>query len=681
MRRKLFVLVTLLSFILSVNSFAAGDRPVSNPDFEKGTSGNVDSWSTNSYENKGEFKVDTAQKHSGNQSVCILNNQATDSRYQQEVKVEKNSYYKLSCWIKTENVGQDKKGANVSVTDILDTSNDIKGTRDWVQVVLYGKTGKKQKTMTVTVGLGGYSNVNTGKAWFDDVVVEKIDKGGVPSNANIANLYREQDTSSSSNQSNSNVDTAKGAYNTPLKAYTIFFFIFMAVLFFLVYKNIIKIPTGREKYILIALLAIAALGRIVIAPIVEGLPNDIACFKGWALSAAGDLRHVYPSYDAVNHIFGNDKFCDYPPLSILILAALGKISNALSLSSPQFTVLIKLPSMLADIATSYLIFMLARKRLTPALSVLLALAYALNPVTIIDSTLWGQVDSFFTLVIIAALLLIASRKLKLASFILACALLLKPQAIFFFPILLYEIVKRFIHEPKKSKVVLDTVLSTLIGFATAFIVALPFSSVTTTFSWLISLYKSTAGNYTYASMNAYNLFSLLGANLKFDKDIFFIFSYSTWGFIFDGLIVVYAGYLYLKSKHNSVPYFAGVLLAAGAFVLSARMHERYMFPALALALITLIFIKDRRFLYVILSFSVIIFLNANDVFYRMLTTGNPHIPAEDVQLWLMSGLNVLTFGYVIYLSYSTLIKDKIVPLIYCKPGGDKKKLSPVKKGI
>jgi len=66
----------------------------------------------------------------------------------QPIKVKGDTYYRLSCWVKTENVGTKTKGANISIEGSLDTSRDIRETSDnWEYLELYGKTSPNQETL------------------------------------------------------------------------------------------------------------------------------------------------------------------------------------------------------------------------------------------------------------------------------------------------------------------------------------------------------------------------------------------------------------------------------------------------------------------------------------------------------------------------------------------------------
>jgi dolichyl-phosphate-mannose-protein mannosyltransferase len=147
-------------------------------------------WMGSSWENAGSLQLDKTQAHSGQSSALIINGTATDSRFKQQIPVKSETYYKLSCWIKTENVGPDAKGANLSIEGLTDTSDDIKGTsNNWTYVELYGISGKDQKSFVLSLGLGGYNSLNTGKAWFDDIMVEEL--AGAPEQGTVIKLYAE----------------------------------------------------------------------------------------------------------------------------------------------------------------------------------------------------------------------------------------------------------------------------------------------------------------------------------------------------------------------------------------------------------------------------------------------------------------------------------------------------------
>lgn len=189
MKVKAYLFSFVLFLFFTATVYAGNANLAQNAGFEEGTSQKISSWTSHAWGDKpdiAEFKLDENEKHSGQKSALIVNKTATDARFRQEIKVKANTYYKLSCWIKAENVGAEAKGANISVDGITDTSKDVRGN-NWEYVELYGKTDKGQKEIIVTLGLGGYGSLNTGKAWFDDLVVEELSK--VPEGKSAVNFF------------------------------------------------------------------------------------------------------------------------------------------------------------------------------------------------------------------------------------------------------------------------------------------------------------------------------------------------------------------------------------------------------------------------------------------------------------------------------------------------------------
>ncbi len=177
---KKFLLPILSAILLALSlcsvSFAEGNNLLKNPGFEdadKPYSWDQDIWEAS--DGQKEIKVVSDVFHSGKQCAVIINTKEGDSRLKQTVDVEPDSIYKISGWIKTENVGEEQKGANFSIYMLQVTSTDVKGTTDWKYIEMYGRTGKSQTSLTVTAGLGGYGSLNTGTAYFDDISVEKVD--------------------------------------------------------------------------------------------------------------------------------------------------------------------------------------------------------------------------------------------------------------------------------------------------------------------------------------------------------------------------------------------------------------------------------------------------------------------------------------------------------------------------
>ncbi len=200
MLKKLVAAIFVLSVVLLQFGavYAEGVNELLNPGFEESSS-EITFWENRIYtQGAGEISLHTAQAHSGNNCIKISNSAGNDSRIVQVVSVKPSTLYKISGWIKTENVSNEGKGAILSVYLLMVSTPELKGTNDWTYVELYGRTGPDQQALEFTAGLGGHSGESTGTAYFDDISVEET--SDVPEGAAIENLYTPQ-------QSNQNANT------------------------------------------------------------------------------------------------------------------------------------------------------------------------------------------------------------------------------------------------------------------------------------------------------------------------------------------------------------------------------------------------------------------------------------------------------------------------------------------
>lgn len=349
------------------------------------------------------------------------------------------------------------------------------------------------------------------------------------------------------------------------------------------------------------LLAGAGLLRLVLAATTRGYEADITTFSAWAAHAADGLTSFYsPGF-----------FADYPPGYIYLLWLVGKLRLVLDMNfdSPAFLLLLKLPAILSDIATAGLFFWLGRRHGSARAALMPAALYAFNPAVILDSAVWGQVDSVLVLPILLGVILLNTRPAA-AGATFAIALLIKPQALIFAPLPLLWFAGRFLRRDRHTTSELLMFCGT--GLAIFCLAILPFA-VNESPDWIISKYGSTLASYPYATLNAFNLFALSGGNLANLQEQLFALPYGMWSNIFIVLIVLFTSLVMLRSRELSRLWYAPLFLSASVFILGAKMHERYLFPALALALGLYISSRDRRALLIFAGFSTTFFLNVAQV--------------------------------------------------------------------
>jgi Gpi18-like mannosyltransferase len=413
------------------------------------------------------------------------------------------------------------------------------------------------------------------------------------------------------------------------------------VCFYLFDKKKIRISSIERPYAIRFVLVFALLLRVALAPAIEGFSADVALFRFWSQKAAENLFGIYQG----------DFFLDYPPFYLYILFLIGKLAGFMGLTGqePLYTLLLKLPAIIADIAAGYLIYRVAKKHLAGAWPALVTAIYVFNPAVILDSAVWGQVDSVLVLFLAFGYLLMDSKRPALAGLPLAAAVLAKPQGLIFLPIIFYELLKR-----KDWKLLFKTAAY---GIVTCIAIILPFA-LRMGPAWIFKLYFNTAEGYKYATLNAFNFFGLFGANLKPDSETFFIFSYNKWGFFFIFAMLAFTAVLYWKGKGRQLPYVGALILSLGVFILSVRMHERYMFPVLFFLLIVVILTRDKWSLIFYGTASFTVFVNTFVVLDKMIKENSPHIDPNDPVLLLISLINVLLFLAITVWSWRNLVMGK-----------------------
>jgi Gpi18-like mannosyltransferase len=343
-------------------------------------------------------------------------------------------------------------------------------------------------------------------------------------------------------------------------------------------------PTQFAKYRnrLLVGLGLALVLRLVLMALPLAFWTDLNTFKAWS---AGLVQHGIGNFYAIP-----DMWCDYPPGYLYVLWGLGKIHQ---LSDPTltqtgamgFTWLIKLPAALADIGCAWLIWLLLRTRTSVRAAYRTALFYAFNPLTIFVSAIWGQIDGVLTLMMLVVTWLLVKGKLLRATALAAAGVMVKPQGLFLAPFFLLS--QWFRHRPWRWP------LAVLAGLGTAWLMIAPFffphqtglsPAVLTLgpFQFLYERMTQTAAGYPFSSINAFNIWAPTGMWLPDSRTILGI-PHSALGLIFVAILAGWMGlFLYRKRHEGSAPIFlAAAILMVGMFLLPTRMHERYIFPAIA----------------------------------------------------------------------------------------------------
>jgi len=162
------------------DEFAGVTQFVANPSFEEIEGENPKGWRPRRWERDGaEFKVEPSGR-TGSRSVIIASEKGADASWIAVVPVKPYSRYRLSGWVKTENlVPGTSKGALLNIHRVATWQTPaVSGTQDWTKVEVEFDAGAND-AVEVTCLFGGWGKA-TGKAWYDDVELTLISSEELP---------------------------------------------------------------------------------------------------------------------------------------------------------------------------------------------------------------------------------------------------------------------------------------------------------------------------------------------------------------------------------------------------------------------------------------------------------------------------------------------------------------------
>lgn len=619
-----FFLILIVLIIFISHSPIEAQNILKNPSFEeivdnKPLNWDFDVWNKDS---KGfRFGFDTRLPHSGKQAIVIEATEPNDLKITQKIAVIPETIYKFSCFVNASKIPTGNKGANLSALDILDTSESLYETHgQWKELIFYGKTLKGQKEVIFTLRLGGYGSLNKGIVAFDDCKVEIVQNP--PTAVAIAPLMRDKESSPSKP---SLTDSASSLLITSF--FSILFISLMLLCFKYVENKDIDALRYNEKTFLYFLLILSSTLKIILSFLTTGFPVDMITYKAWS-----DLLVK----KGIAEFYFSGHFVDYPPFYMYVFYTIGFLRNLLDIpyDSQLFILLLKTPSIIAESLSLVLIYQVAKAVEVKRGSLhMLLILFAINPVLIINTCLWGQVDSFLSLFITASIVMLWQKRIVLSSILFTLSILTKPQALMYTPLFLL-----YYYHIKDYKAICKAIALSLL---TAIVVITPFSINHGPY-WIIKIFKNALVQYPFATLNAFNIHALFGNNWAPVMDKWIIFSFKTWGNFFILVITATSALFYFKSKYsNKIPLIA-LFIVISVFMFSTEMHERYMVPAFLIFAVVFLLTKDRAILYLFAGFTI---TNTFNLSYTLILAhhGIYHLSPNDFILRTFSFFNLILY--------------------------------------
>ncbi|MCE5189545.1 MAG: glycosyltransferase family 39 protein [Eubacteriales bacterium] len=677
MRKLLAILLLFCLILVPAAALADGEDTVSggeliyNGDFGIHTeSAELPAgWELSAYQNdSSSVTAFVTEDEDGAATIAVHNLVANDSRVCQTVSISPDSIYRLRAEIRTSDVeygtGATLSIDNYAIDGTYCYSENLFGSDAWRTVSLYFHTGTEQTSANVALRLGGYGTTAIGTAEFRNVSLVKI----TATDEEIVDLPTQNGTVT-------NINSADEAQSAPSSANVILIFsaavtLACAGIYAYLYRKELRYdnrmlePVAKPYLALLILLIGAFVLRLILSLAFHGHPTDLGCFMAW-----GNMM-----LDGAGKFYTSGAFTDYPPGYMYICGALSWICRALSIpyDSEGMAFLFKLPSTIADLIGTWLLYRMAKKQgLSERGALLLAALFAFCPVLMFVSGAWGQIDSLLALLLVLVVWLLQSDRRILAGAVYGIAILVKPQALMLGPVLAVAFVADIVNGKQGwFKRLGKTVLAVLAAVAALFVLSLPFQG-TQNWDWLIQKYISTAGSYHYASIEAFNFGALIGGNWKTADMLFLGIPYYLFGTGMIVLSVAFCSVLYLfgRKRSKGALYLGGALAIVLIFTFGHYMHERYLLPALLMLLVAYSYYRDRRLLIAFGGMSITALLNATTAMYVVNHTAARAAFYEGITF--VGSLSTVLFAiYFAWVSFRILVSGETAAPLYARETGE-----------
>ena len=636
------LIIVILSIFFSKKGIAQTDNLLENPSFSNG----LESWTISESDGNGNTSIEVS-----GDTITITNEEFADARIGQMVTVEPNSFYKISAMIKIEDAQAETAfvaGISVGGTDAF--TYEMSDTQDeFIPIELVVNTNDYLE-MQVDFGLGWYQQAAKGKATFKDVSVTKLDV--VDANAEIAYLSE----LGFSDVEEEEADPFDDTYF--IVSMFIICFILVALLYFAFKqgeKSDSLIKTRNIKPYLLMLIALGVVARLILLTKTQGYTIDVNCFIGWSRLV---VEH------GPSNFYTADFFSDYPPGYMYLLYFVGWINQVLKINpySALGQVIVFAPAWISDIALCFIIFNYAKKKNSEYFAMLMSVLILFNPVLLYDTAVWQQVDSVLILALVATFMMLDEKKYIKASIAFAIAVLLKPQALVAGPVFaLYYIAPLFKKEQRK-KAIINMFAALAVSLGIIFICSLPFKGTQNLF-WIVERYYNTGVQYPYASVNAFNIYALFGANWVGHDNMLLFLTYKQWGILGIVLSLVLTVWFFIKSNKNKTDNIFLILafFMMSIFMFAHNMHERYSVPVVILLIFAYIKTKDKGILNSFFFVSVPILVNlvlvlSTSIYGQLLESA----AFNDVAVKVDSLLMLASWMYLTFTCYDIFVLGKIV---------------------
>lgn len=431
-----------------------------------------------------------------------------------------------------------------------------------------------------------------------------------------------------------------------------------------------KINAVPWKNMLFMIFSFALLVRFAV-----GLTYSNSYDTEWNIMWGVELGEGF--FSAYSHVTA----LDYPPLYLYPLYVVGRLIEMDWIGGYQpFRMLaIKFVPCVMDSLTCLILYRLGSRR-SNALGLFAAGAWAMNPASIFNCAFWVQTDCVMMCMAALLFMLLAEKKLVLSGVVYAALCSTKLQGLYLTPVVGMELlaicfgslnVRDFKHSNINFKGIKKFLKFAGAAVITALVIFVPFMIGSGSVKLPLSVYTGGVDKYPYCTLNADNVYMLLGLNwVKDSAEILHGVSISLLGNIFLVLAVLAVVAIYIFGKRRS-HWLAAFMLMECIFMLTCRQHERYQIMTLIMLAGAFLQIADKRLLTIFYMHVFVIFANQARVLwyvheYQTAAWCNYHHIFRIINTILNVILFIVSMTFVFRYYFDSNYEMPLMKRIFCK---------------
>jgi len=677
-KRTILSLTLVLVLLLALFAFCACDDAtsevgvelLSNGTFSKFNDSKFDGWTTSS--SSVVFTKKTYESDSSDSFLSLSNSSDGYSYLKQTISVDTKKYYKISVDIR---VVSDLNGDGAYVALLENTDYKfVKQTSktDGFKTCTFYVQPKNTDYLTVALCLGSEDNQATGKVYFDNISVTRIEKEDIPSSSQIYEFKKAKTVISDSNSNGI-------AFVTVLSIFTVLMFAglyyalrrlyskqdaFQSFDYQLTYSKNAKISKSFYKkpwFVAIVLALVTFLLRFILLLTTygEGAVMTDILIKARGIFTTGITNSDYSAILDSNINLG----------SIYILATLGAIGQNAELAT--LSILFRFINILADIAVVLMIYFYGRKYVGDKVASLYCALYAILPISFVISGMQASFTSLTIALVLASLYLMSEKKYISTYFVMTLASVLDIRAMAIAPIIVAYFIYRYIVDVKDIKKFTSNrakiVFGLIASFVLAYLITLPFAinqiSAGDAF-YNFKLIVSEVKDLNFFTYNAFNLYGMVAMNAKTLAD-----GVSILNLIFILVLEAYVISLYFKNKNKQELILLVSFTFAMIAVFTLKISYTYLLLAIVFALIYTMISGDKRMFIVLASYSVLGLLAIAQLYNQsgLFVLDNSEVGLLNYETTspffiVFCVFTVLVSIYYVYVAYSITNDTKIVDI-------------------